>query len=252
MKLGLLRGDGDLSNAVENALRRQYEDIFVIEEDSVPTSVFLKRRIKRIGVAKVLGQLAFMTLIVPSLKIKSKARIEEIKAEYALDTKQTNDGDVRRYRVESINSFKTKEIIQKEKPDIIVVNGTRIIGGDILDALTVPIINMHVGITPKYRGVHGGYWALVNRDKENCGVTIHMVSKGIDTGGIIAQDKIVTTETDNFVTYPYLQVAVGIELEMDVLRKYEETKIIETYQSDLTSKLWSHPTLWEYIVNRVP
>ena len=42
---------------------------------------------------------------------------------------------------------------------------------------------MHAGITPQYRGVHGGYWAVVNNDPEHCGVTIHFVDKGIDTGG---------------------------------------------------------------------
>jgi methionyl-tRNA formyltransferase len=35
-------------------------------------------------------------------------------------------------------------------------------------------VNIHVGITPKYRGVHGTYWALVNNDVENSGVTVHL------------------------------------------------------------------------------
>src|SRR5438093_9923670 len=48
----------------------------------------------------------------------------------------------------------------------VVVNGTRIISEAVLTASDAVFINMHAGITPKYRGVHGGYWALYNGDGE--------------------------------------------------------------------------------------
>lgn len=63
-------------------------------------------------------------------------------------------------------------------PDIVVVNGTRIINEETINCLHVPMINMHMGITPRYRGVHGTYWALTQGDKEHCGVTIHVIDKG--------------------------------------------------------------------------
>jgi folate-dependent phosphoribosylglycinamide formyltransferase PurN len=55
-------------------------------------------------------------------------------------------------------------------------------------------VNIHVGITPKYRGVHGTYWALVNNDVENSGVTVHFVDEGIDTGNIINQAIVVPSK----------------------------------------------------------
>jgi methionyl-tRNA formyltransferase len=45
----------------------------------------------------------------------------------------------------------------------------------------------HTGITLKYSGVHGAYWALVSNDKENCGVIVDKLDQGIDTGEIITQ-----------------------------------------------------------------
>ena len=46
-----------------------------------------------------------------------------------------------------------------------VVNGTRILSRRMLESIDAVFLNMHVGITPKYRGVHGGYWALANGDR---------------------------------------------------------------------------------------
>ncbi len=46
---------------------------------------------------------------------------------------------------------------------------------------------MHAGITLRYRGVHGGYWALAEQHPEWVGTTVHLVDPGIDTGGILAQ-----------------------------------------------------------------
>ena len=65
------------------------------------------------------------------------------------------------------------------------------------------------GITPLYRGVHGAYWALAEGRRDLCGVTVHRVDAGIDTGEVLAQVLIDPTPQDNFVTYPWLQVAEG-------------------------------------------
>ena len=48
--------------------------------------------------------------------------------------------------------------------------------------MACPVINMHAGITLRYRGVHGGYWALAEQHPEWVGTTVHLVDPGIDTG----------------------------------------------------------------------
>ena len=64
--------------------------------------------------------------------------------------------------------LKNRFLILKElNADVIVVNGCRIISKKILNNVPAKFINTHEGITPKYRGIHGCYWALVNKDKEN-------------------------------------------------------------------------------------
>ena len=58
--------------------------------------------------------------------------------------------------------------------------------------------------------MHGGYWALVSGHPEACGVTVHLVDEGIDSGGILAQSVITPGPADCFVTYPLMQLGVGL------------------------------------------
>jgi methionyl-tRNA formyltransferase len=120
----------------------------------------------------------------------------------------------------------------------------------VLDAVNCKFINIHAGITPKYRGVHGAYWALLSDDPEKCGVTVHLVDPGIDTGSIIAQKTITVTRKDNFVTYPLLQLAAGIPML--------QAAVADCLGGDLdlkpasgSSRLWYHPTMGQYLYHRL-
>jgi phosphoribosylglycinamide formyltransferase 1 len=88
-------------------------------------------------------------------------------------------------RVPSVNSNVGRALLRKLAPYVLLVIGTRIIGNETLHALDAPFINYHAGITPKYRGVHGAYWACVEGDTEHCGVSVHLVDTGIDTGPVL-------------------------------------------------------------------
>ena len=47
-------------------------------------------------------------------------------------------------------------------------------------------INIHMGISPYYRGTDCNFWALYDCKPELVGATLHLISKGIDNGKIIA------------------------------------------------------------------
>ncbi len=249
-KIVMLCSRGDSSSIVYNKLSEHFSIEKVIIEDLVSTKVLLKRRIKKLGLFTVLGQILFVCLIVPLLKKSSADRKKEILNIYGAsvdDTKMMESGPV---LVNSVNDEECIEALKKIGPDIVVVNGTRIISEKVLNCVNATFINLHAGITPKYRGSHGAYWALYNSDAENAGVTVHLVDKGIDTGNVIYQSPITITEKDNFTTYPVLQTCVGVEDEIRAINDITNDKIV-CKTVDLPSGLYSHPTIFQYLAKRI-
>ena len=67
------------------------------------------------------------------------------------------------------NWFSTKEclrIVEKINPDIIMVYGTTIIKGDLIRIFEKRIINLHLGLSPYYRGAGTNFFPFVNNQPE--------------------------------------------------------------------------------------
>jgi methionyl-tRNA formyltransferase len=72
------------------------------------------------------------------------------------------------------------------EPDAVLVFGTGILREPLLSTFAGRLINIHLGLSPYYRGAGTNFWPLVNREPEYVGATIHYLDAGIDTGPIIA------------------------------------------------------------------
>ncbi|MEO8822852.1 MAG: formyl transferase [Ginsengibacter sp.] len=247
-KLVMLAGKGLSTNILYNSLKEEFEILSILLEDPVPIIQFIKKRIKKIGLGKVAGQIIFQLSIAKYLQWSSSRRKKEILKDFGLDDSPLPEQKI--IHLKSINDSETILILQKLRPDLAIVNGTRIISEDVLNSIPVKFLNIHAGITPKYRNVHGAYWAIVNNDLGNCGVTVHLVDKGIDTGKIIYQRKIEINRKDNFATYPLLQLAEGIIYLKKAIRDIFDNKTIYL-TNNLESKIWHHPTFWQYLYNRI-
>ena len=223
-KILLLCGAGHSSAAIANAIIDRFGEIDILEETGESRVIFLKRRIKRLGVVSTVGQVLFVALVVPWLQRTAKVRINEIVMDARLDLSWP-PGACRLIRVSSVNSQAAIDHITGLCPDIVVVNGTRIISKKVINLLNCAAINVHCGITPKYRGCNGGYWALANEDAESSGVTIHLVDAGVDTGAVLWQEMIRPIRGDNFVTYPYLQLAAALPALLEQIRCALENRL---------------------------
>lgn len=248
-KIVLLGREDSQTAIVYNSLRSEFSIERVIVEQAEPRLKFLKRRIKRLGWRKTFGQVAFRLMVVPWLEANSGRRVDEIIRLFALDASPVPVEKL--MKVTSVNSAETIQVLQELQAAVIVVSGTRIIAAKVLNCVAATFINMHAGITPMYRGVHGGYWALVRGDKDGCGVTVHEVDAGVDTGRILGQARIVPNGTDNFVTYSLLQLAAGLSLLKKAVGDAYEGQLHPIAAPRAESRLWTHPTLAEYVYHRV-
>lgn len=248
-RLVLLAGQWDTTPIVYNFLQKHFDVAHVVMEQPVSKKIFLKNRAKRLGFMIVIGQILFSALVAKPMRRLSNKRVREILTQYSLN--KTIIPAEKTTNVVSVNSQESMNKLKSLQPDLIVVHGTRIISKKVLTSLTgTSFLNIHAGITPRYRGSHGAYWALLNNDKENCGVTVHLVDAGIDTGNILQQKEILPTTKDNFTTYPYLQLAEGLLLLKQVIPEVLHCTI-RPQKNTLDSRLWHHPTLWGYLYNRL-
>lgn len=245
----LLAVDGASTRIVYHALRPEFPDLRVVLEEPVSRALLLRRRRAKLGTPAVAGQLFFMAAVAPALRRRGEARIRRIKAEHGLDDSPI-DGPV--VHVPSVNSAQARDVLRALQPSVVLVNGTRIIGKETLRCVPAPFLNTHSGITPLYRGVHGGYWALYDGRPELVGTTIHLVDEGIDTGRVVEQVVFQPTREDSFATYGYLHIAAALPaLRRAVRAAASGTLEFSEPRGDLGSRLRSHPTLLEYLHARL-
>ena len=150
-------------------------------------------------------------------------------------------------RVESINDPSVIDVLQKTQPELVVVLGTSIIKEPVLAAAPC-FVNLHAGITPMYRGAHGQFWAVLNRDFGNVGVTLHFVDKGIDTGAIVKQGRFAFDPAiDNLLTLLAKSSVAGATVLLDWIHEDRDNFRASPTLTPLgTSQLHYSPGLSDY------
>jgi folate-dependent phosphoribosylglycinamide formyltransferase PurN len=248
--LVLLAGEGESTRILANFLLARFPVEAILVERRVSRIAFLKRRVKSLGWGHVAGQIAFQCAVAPFLGRSARSRAEAIKRSAGMDASALDESLIT--RVDSANSEAARAKLAALAPSVIVINGTRILSARTLGCVDSVFVNMHAGITPLFRGVHGGYWALATGRPEECGITVHRVDPGIDTGTIWAQSRISPDPDDNFTTYPLLQLGEGMRLLEKLLPDLLAGRIPAPIpQPRGESRLWSHPTAWEYLSKRI-
>jgi hypothetical protein len=239
----LLTAGNELGRITARRLAAVFPGLKIITEPPVPRRTLMRGRVKRLGLLTALGQMAFFALSRVIHRL-SRRRIDAILREH--DMAADWPAGCERFEVPSVNSPACLACIARLNPRVIVLLGTRIVDRETLAAITVPLINYHAGITPKYRGIHGGYWAKAEDDLANFGVTVHLVDPGIDTGAVLYQARLTPSAADNYTTFPYLQLAAVLPLLEKAARDALDGKLAPQ-TVDLPSRLWSHPTIWGYL-----
>ena len=91
--------------------------------------------------------------------------------------------------VELGNKQISKSDLKKNFALIISFGYKKIIKESIIKKLNRPIINLHMSFLPFNKGAHPNFWSFVKNTPK--GVTIHEISKNIDSGPTIIRKKII-------------------------------------------------------------
>lgn len=87
--------------------------------------------------------------------------------------------------ISNINDPSICQKIQMMHPDYVIsVHFNQIFGAEFLSQITCPVINIHPGALPDYRGLDPTFYSLLNEEAE-LGISVHLVDKTIDTGQLL-------------------------------------------------------------------
>ena len=90
--------------------------------------------------------------------------------------------------VNEINSEECCNALRELKVDLMVLAGTPIVRANVLSVPFLGTLNAHQGALPRYRGMNVIEWAVFEGSPPR--ITVHFVDPGIDTGDIVADERV--------------------------------------------------------------
>jgi hypothetical protein len=229
--------------AIVNAIADRLGPVSVILETPESKRRLLLGRARRQGWLQAVGQLGTMVLTRLGKRFFA-GHAARLIAERKLRTEPGPGQGV--IHVPSANAPECLQAIETIQPGVVLLAGCRLLSKQTLAKIRCPVLNYHAGITPKYRGMNGGYWALARGDAENFGTTVHLVDVGVDTGGVLRQARGKPEPGDTISSYALRQAAFSREICVEAVRDALAGQLA-TIDRGLPSKQWYHPTIWFYL-----
>jgi len=122
----------------------------------------------------------------------------------------------------NVNQMGVKEYIETLSPDLVWVYGTGRIEPEIISIPKWGMVNLHGGISQKFRGLDSSLWALYNNDFESLGLTIHYIEPDLDTGDILSQHKMDIELGDEIFHLRYKMTLMATKYSLSLLNKFQQ------------------------------
>lgn len=135
--------------------------------------------------------------------------------------------------------------------DYYVVFGSSFIKGELIEVLVSKrAINIHMGLSPYYRGSSCNFWALYDKKPDYVGATIHLLSKGLDSGSMLFHAIPKIEEIEPFLLGMYAvksahnglvsAIETGEILKMEAIDQNKTLEIRYTRNKDFTDEVASN------------
>lgn len=134
----------------------------------------------------------------------------------------------------NINSKKSVAFIRKLSPDMLIVFGGRIIKPEVIRLFPKGILNLHLGLSPEYKGSNCIEWPLYHGNPEGVGATVHYIDKGIDSGAIIDQFKTQPKPGESLSSVLMRSLQGGINLLLDTFCRIENGEHVKSENQEKT------------------
>lgn len=126
-----------------------------------------------------------------------------------------------------INGEEYYEEILELDPDLLVAYGCSIIQDPLLSEYQGRFLNVHLGLSPYYRGTGTNFWPLVNGEPEYVGATFMHIDEGVDTGEVIHQIRARIYSGDGPHQIGNRLIADMTRAYVELIREFDELEEVE-------------------------
>jgi methionyl-tRNA formyltransferase len=134
------------------------------------------------------------------------------------------------------NSDKAFEWIRARAPDYVLLFGSSLIKDPLLGYFGSRMINMHLGLSPYYRGSGTNFWPLADGTPECVGATVHLATAEVDGGAILGQVRPAMYEDDRSHDIGCKAIIAGARLFSVATVAYHKKSIVPRMQDDMVGK----------------
>ncbi len=142
------------------------------------------------------------------------------------------------FQVVDINAPDIVTMVRQQSFDVLCLFGTTILGRQWLDTFPSKIINLHLGLSPFYRGSATLFWPFVNRELEYLGTTIHLATAEVDAGEILARIDPDLRSGETYYDITTRLIRDSIDRFPSVVSAYLEGHIRPMCQENIAGKLY--------------
>lgn len=157
--------------------------VIVLEEPAKRMRRRIQREIQRVGFIRFLDVLAFRLYYKVFLAKRDQEWERKTLAELCLRFPPLGPSTTILH-APSPNTNEVEQFLKNLAPDIVIARCKSLLKESIFTIPKRGTFVMHPGICPQYRNAHGCFWALAQNDRENVGMTLLKIDKGIDTGPV--------------------------------------------------------------------
>lgn len=125
----------------------------------------------------------------------------------------------------AVNDPEMVKLALAARPDVVFLFGTTILGDHWLVPFSARIINMHLGLSPFYRGSATLFWPVANGELECVGATVHLAERKVDAGPILARVKPKLAVGDTYYDIGNKTIKRAIDVLPKVAQRYMEGAI---------------------------
>jgi len=185
---------------------------------------------ERIGLAAIISEAkaptAAATIADPAdPMVRHIAERGAVEAQLLGDAKFPDGVELLSLPTGAANHAATFDWVSARQPDAILLYGSSIIRAPLLEYFDGRIVNMHLGLSPYYRGAGTNFWALVDNCPEGVGATIHLATLKVDAGAILAQVRPRIEASDRAHHIGTRTIIAGVEVVAEAARRYLAGKI---------------------------